>query len=46
MSDLFSIAPFHSINDVDSVITVLEIGNYLGRVCENLKIMKMQQIDS
>ena len=46
MSDLFSIAPFHSINDVDSVITVLEIGNYLGHVSENLKIMKMQQIES
>lgn len=41
MSDFFSIAPFYSVNDVDSTITILVIGNYLGRVCENLKIMKM-----
>ena len=41
MSDFFSIAPFYSVNDVDSAITVLEIGNYLGRVCENLKIMDL-----
>lgn len=41
MSDFFSIAPFYSVNDVDSAITVLEIGNYLGRVCENSQMMEM-----
>ena len=46
MSDFFFVVPFYSVNDVVSTITVLEIGNYLGHVCENLKTMKMQQIES
>ena len=41
MSDFFFVVPFRSSNDVDSAITVLEIGNSLGHVCENLKIMDM-----
>lgn len=46
MSDFFVVVPFRSSNDVDSTITVLVIGSYLGHVSENLKIMKMQQIES
>lgn len=46
MNGLFAVVPFYSSNDVDSTITVLVIGSYLGHVSENLKIMKMQQIES
>ena len=35
MSDFFSIAPFYSVNDVDSTITILLIGNYLSHLREN-----------
>lgn len=41
MSDFFSIVPFYSSNDVNSTITILVIGNYLGRVCENSQMMEM-----
>ena len=41
MSDCCFIVPFHSINDVNSTITILVIGNYLGRVCENSQMMEM-----
>lgn len=41
MSGIFVAVPFYSVNDVDSTITILVIGNYLGRVCENLKIMDL-----
>ena len=41
MSDFFSIAPIHSINDVDSTITILVIGNYLSHLYENLQTLDM-----
>ena len=41
MNGLFAVVPFYSSDGVDSSITVLVIGNYLGHVCENLKIMDM-----